>query len=306
MNTTSTKKILLFGGSGMLGREFLRCFGNSPHYEIISPPHAKVDISNRESVLEIIRETDPHIVINAAVLVDVDMCEIKPDRAYMVGTLGPLFIADALLTLQKKNTIFIQFSSSDVFGSEFAASPSEGETAFSPVNAYSRSKYYAEKCIKSILRDVGFSLYIIRCSWIYSEFKKTFVDAVSQHVLRPVGIFAVAENQRGIPTWGKEIAENTWRLIEERYPFGDYHFVAEAHDGEATRYDIALEIARILGRKDEKSLFSKVPRTQIFKALRPASSAITNTKFPKFRNWKDSLGLFLNGKYSRANHENTF
>ena len=70
------------------------------------------------------------VVVNAAVLVNVDECEANPELAYAVNALGPLFIADALRTLDLKNTAFVQFSSSDIFGSEFGANPKEDDEAF--------------------------------------------------------------------------------------------------------------------------------------------------------------------------------
>lgn len=281
------KKVLLFGGSGMLGQELLRSFFGNP-YKIIAPSHKEADVSDQKSVFSIIRKTKPDIVLNAAVLVSVDACEESPGRAYAINSLGPLFISDALRILGLKKAIFIQFSSSDIFGSNFNDSPSEKEEEIFPVNVYSRSKYYGEKFLYG-----ADNIYIVRSSWIYSEFKKTFVDAVAEHVRRPNGIFAVASDQRGIPTWGKDIAENARALIEKKYPYGIYHFAPDASSADATRFEIAQEIAKILGQKDAKGLFKKALRAKVFKTPRPASSAIITTKFPKLPHWKKSLHNFI-------------
>lgn len=288
------KKILLFGGNGMLGQELHRSFSRGP-YEVVSPSHDEVDISNQESVFRVIHGTKPHILLNAAVLVNVDVCEANPDRAYAVNALGPLFIVDALRTLHAKDTIFVQWSSSDIFGSDFGASPSEDEEAF-PINVYGRSKYYGERCVNGILGGSRFAPYIVRSSWIFSEFKKTFVDAVAEHVLRPQGVFAASDDQRGIPTWGRDIAENTRRLIEEKYPLGTYHFVPDASPADATRFEIAKEVAQILGG-DAERLISKVSMARVLKTPRPASSAIVTTRFPKLPHWKKSLRAFIREKY---------
>ena len=292
------KKILLFGGSGMLGQELAHCF-SSDAYEIISPSRDKTDISSQENVFRLVQSTMPDIILNAAVLVNVDACEENPEKAYSVNTLGPLFIADALRTLNLKNTIFVQFSSSDIFGSDFSANPREDNEAF-PINVYGRSKYYGERCVNGILGEKGFASYIIRSSWIFSEFKKTFVDVIAEHVLRPTGVFTTAEDQRGIPTWGKDIAENAKTLIEKKYQYGVYHFVPDACSVDATRFEIAREIAEILGRNDVERLFSKAPRTRILKAPRPASSAIITTRFPKLPNWKESLRTFMEERYLKT------
>lgn len=292
------KKILLFGGSGMLGRELSRSFlGKS--YEIIAPPRDKADISNQKAVYDVIREIKPDIILNAAVLVNVDACEENPGTAYAVNTLGPLFIADTLRLLDLKTT-FIQFGSSDIFGSNFDASPSEEEKGFSPVNVYGRSKYYGEKCLDGILDGKEFGIYIVRASWIFSEFKKTFVDVIAEQVKHPKGILEIADDQKGIPTWGKEIATNTRKLVEEQYPYGTYHFVPEMNGESVTRFAIAEKIARFFGQENTSRLFSPASRKNIFKTQRPASSAIVNTKFPKFPHWEYSLREYLREQYTQT------
>ncbi len=279
------KKVLLFGGSGMLGKELLRSFSDSP-YKVVTPSHKEADISDQKSVLIFIQKTKPDIILNAAVLVNVDVCEENPQKAYLINSLGPLFIIDALIALGLKDAIFVQFSSSDIFGSKFNENPSEKEEKMFPVNVYSRSKYYGEKFLHG-----ADNTYIVRSSWIYSEFKKTFVDAVAEHVRKPNGVFAAASDQRGIPVWGKEIAENTRLLVEKKYPYGIYHFVPDASKADATRFEIAQEIAKILGQRD--NLFKKSSRAKIFKAPRPASSAIMTAKFPELPHWKESLRIFI-------------
>ncbi len=291
------KKVLLFGGSGMLGKELARSF--SSDYEVIAPAHIETDVSDQKAIFKIICDMKPDIILNAAVLVNVDACEEDPERAYRVNTLCPLFIADTLRTLKLQNTIFVQFSSSDIFGSEFDANPREDEESF-PINVYARSKYYGERCTHGILGGKGFATYVIRSSWIYSEFKKTFVDVVAEHVMKPNGVFAVADDQRGIPTWGKDIAEHAKKLIEEKYPFGVYHFAPDASDTDATRFEIAQEIAKIFGRDDTEKLFSKASRASILKAPRPASSALATTRFPKLPPWKESLRAYMKEKYGVA------
>ena len=289
MKLSGRKKILLFGGSGMLGKELSHSFSGGL-YEIIAPSHKEADLSNQKSVFNIIRKIKPDIILNAAVLVNVDLCEENPGLAYAINALGPLFISDAIRELGLKS-IFVQFSSSDIFGGKFNESPSEKEEKMFPVNVYSRSKYYGEKFLRG-----AENTYIVRSSWIYSEFKKTFVDAVAEHVRKPNGVFAAASDQRGIPTWGKEIAENTRFLIEKKYPYGIYHFVPDASKTDATRFEIAQEVAKILDRKDAKNLFRKALRAKVLKAPRPASSVIITTKFPKLSHWKESLRAFLKEK----------
>ena len=289
------QKVLIFGAGGMLGRELVRAFAGDA-YEVTAPSHDEADITDHRSVSRIIHDTQPEIVLNAAVLVNVDQCEAEPARAYAINADGPVFIAKTLRTQGHNNMLFVHFSSSDVFGGTIDSAPTEDEEKFSPMNVYGRSKQQAEVGVRKLLENGPIPFYIIRSSWIFSEFKKTFVDGIAEHVLKPKGVLPVANDQRGIPTWGKDIARVTRQLIEERSPAGVYH-VVEGTDGTApTRFEVAEEIAKILDR-DSKHLFAKASRKEVFKAPRPASSALTNTKLPKLPHWKDVLRTFLTEKY---------
>jgi len=72
--------------------------------------------------------------------------------------------------------------------------------------------------------------------------------------------------------------------------------VNETSDVRQTRFEIGEEIARIFGKTDAASLFSKTSRAKIFKAPRPDSSAIANTKLPKFPHWRDFPSVVLKRK----------
>src|SRR3989344_3675242 len=70
-------KILLFGGSGMVGRELANAC--SAH-TVVSPPRSRADITDSSSVERVVAEEKPDFIINAAAIIDVGALEIPPSR----------------------------------------------------------------------------------------------------------------------------------------------------------------------------------------------------------------------------------
>ena len=60
------KKLLIFGGSGLVGTACRKIFDDSKSYKIFAPTRKQANLFNLNSVKKIILEVDPDIVINAA------------------------------------------------------------------------------------------------------------------------------------------------------------------------------------------------------------------------------------------------
>lgn len=59
------KKILLTGGSGMVGQNLLEYFG-AKHFDVLAPTRRELDLGNFEAVFAYIQKSNPDIVIHAA------------------------------------------------------------------------------------------------------------------------------------------------------------------------------------------------------------------------------------------------
>ena len=69
----SREKILLLGGSGMLGSDIRRVF--SDMFEVVAPSRPSCDITSFESVLQAIAFHEPDVVLNASAYTDVEGAE---------------------------------------------------------------------------------------------------------------------------------------------------------------------------------------------------------------------------------------
>ncbi|MEJ2024884.1 MAG: sugar nucleotide-binding protein, partial [Deltaproteobacteria bacterium] len=65
-------KILILGGSGMLGKECKEFLGR--RHEIIVPTRESLDIVSWDQVIESLQEISPEVILNCAAFADVDGC----------------------------------------------------------------------------------------------------------------------------------------------------------------------------------------------------------------------------------------
>jgi len=273
-------KILIFGGSGMLGRELVRALAE---HDVVMPSRAAVDISDTSAVERIFDEEKPDFGINAAALIDVNAIEKNPAPAWRINAEGAGVVARAAAA-RAVPQLFV--SSSYVFADSVIAYPEDAERR--PATEYGKTKAEGE----DFVRTCGSSSpwYVARTSWIYSPERDTFVDEVAQTLLR--GESFDASVQRGNPTYARDFATAVAaHFIDGDAESGIYHLVSAGERG-ASRYEIAQEIARILDIPEINVLQKDFPPA----ATRP-SVTLKNTKLPPLPPWKESLRSYLMYKY---------
>lgn len=146
------KRILIFGGSGSLGKKLIEKYNNkndlyifsrdeNKHWEIRnSYPDSKLnfiigDVRNIERVEDIIRSINPHIIIIASAMKHIDLCEYNTNEALLTNTIGVLNICKSV----KRINITTTSLESVIFIST--------DKACSPCNVYGMTKSLSEKII---------------------------------------------------------------------------------------------------------------------------------------------------------------
>jgi hypothetical protein len=127
-------KIVLFGGSGLLGTQL-----KSIDVDIISPSSSEVNIENKEKVLEFILKNKPDIVINSAVFIDNRKIEKDPIKAIETNIVGSANISLACL---KTNTRLVYISTDYVYKGDRGNYKESDELL--PFNLYAWSKLGGE------------------------------------------------------------------------------------------------------------------------------------------------------------------
>lgn len=272
------KKILLFGGSGMLGHALQTVLTD---FDVVTPTHAEVDITNREEVIAYVDTIAPHIIINAAAYTAVDKAESEEVLATRINGEAPGNLAESAKNI---GALLIHYSTDYIFDGSNPSGYTEDATEFAPLNAYGRGKLIGEE---RILQS-GCRYCVIRTSWLFGPHGKNFVDTMLRLGTEKSELNIVAD-QIGCPTYTLDLAEATHTLVQSGET-GIFHLT----NSEPTTWaDFATEIFRLSGLSTQ---VHKIPTSAYpTPAKRPACSILLNTKRPQLRSWKEGLRDYLKG-----------
>ncbi len=155
-------KIILFGGSGTLGKELQKLT------EVICPSHTHVDVTDAERVLEYILFHKPDLIINAAAVIDNRVLEKTPEKAISTNIIGAANIANACI----KHNIRLVYVSTDYIYKGDRGNYKETDEIL-PFNFYAWTKLGGECSTQGVKNHL-----IIRVTFGKSEFSypQAFID----------------------------------------------------------------------------------------------------------------------------------
>src|SRR5439155_6501108 len=117
--------------------------------------------------------------------------------------------------------------------------PYREEDPPNPVNAYGASKLAGE----TALQASGAEALIVRTQWLFGTNGRSFPRTIWERARQGLMTKVVAD-QLGSPSYTRDIAQTTWRLVE-RASAGVFHL---ANSGSASWYDVASFIFVRAGR----------------------------------------------------------
>ncbi len=284
-------KVLLLGAKGMLGEWLADAFGQ---YEFIGWDRKDLDITAESQVRAKIVDYSPDLVINAAAYTDVDKAEEQKELAFAVNELGVRNIAQAAKDV---GATMVHFSTDYVFPGNQQEGYGENDPPGPAVNIYGESKLAGERALK----EINPKFYLIRTAWLYGPKKpnshKNFVDTIlrlgsdkitqSADTSQPASL-SVVNDQFGSPTYAKDLAEATRKLVTADFSPGIYHLV---NSGLTTWYDLACDIFSIIHLPVAVTPVSSIefPRP----AARPKYSVLRNNQGPVLQPWPGALTDYL-------------
>lgn len=271
-------RVLLFGGSGLLGSELL---ATAPvGWTVAAPASSDVDIADHDQVARVVADFAPAWVVNAAAYTAVDVAESDPGLAVRVNAEGPAVIARACM---HRGARVAHFSTDYVFSGS-ASSPYAEDDATGPLNVYGRTKLVGEQ---ALLRS-GVGALIIRTAWLYgtggTSFVKTMIErAVAGQKTR------VVQDQVGRPTRAVDLAGATWALLGQGAT-GMVH--ATSVGPPASWFDVARRIFESFGSGGALTPCST--RGFPSAAARPAYSVLSTARLARMLgrelpDWRDAL-----------------
>ena len=251
-----------------------------------------LDITNREDVFSVIRQTKPDAVIHCAAWTAVDAAEDPENRekVFMINSRGTRNIAEAVKAVGAK---MIYISTDYVFDGKGSTPWDPDCRDYHPLNIYGQSKLEGEAAVSEFLEKY----FIVRIAWVFGKngnnFVKTILRAGKTHPC-----VRVVNDQIGTPTCTKDLAPLlSSMLLTEKY--GYYHATnSEEKPGEfISWYDFTKEIYAQAGLNTEV-----IPVTTavygLSKASRPFNSRLNKDKlikegFKPLPGWKDALRRYL-------------
>lgn len=259
--------------------------GKSPNRHE-SLQYVEADIANRSAVLKAVASLKPAIIIHSAAYTDVDGCERNPNRAFSVNVKGTEHIAEA----GEASGAALVFISSDYVFDGTKSTPYDENDQPNPVNVYGRSKYEAEELLKTRSRSV----WIIRSSWLFGENGRNFFRSIIEKTSKEKE-FRVVNDQKGAPTYTKDLAHGLKMLIERANRIQGFRIYHLANGGQTTWFDAARELA---AKVDSKIQARPISSRELDRpAKRPANSVLNLARIKKdlgieLRRWDEALNEF--------------
>jgi dTDP-4-dehydrorhamnose reductase len=194
--------ILLIGKTGQVGSELALLLPQLG--QVVALDRADLDLSKTADIRQAIQRVRPRFIVNAAAYTAVDQAEKDEATARLINSEAPRAMAEEA---GKLGATLVHYSTDYVFDGR-KASPWEECDAPNPLNVYGKTKLEGENAI----RNTGASHLILRTSWVYATRGRNFLLTI----LRLAGQrdeINVVRDQVGAPTWSREIAQATTRVL---------------------------------------------------------------------------------------------
>ncbi len=275
---------LVVGAAGQLGHDFMEIL---PADDVVGMDLPDIDITSAASVATALEAVAPDIVVNCAAYTAVDAAEDDEATALLVNGTGPAVLAAAVA--ERPGIRLVQISTDYVFDGS-ATSPYAEDAPINPASAYGRTKAVGEEAVLTALPDRG---YVVRTAWLYgvngANFVKTMLRLQAQHPS-----LRVVDDQRGQPTWSRDLAHQIVALMDADAPAGVYHGTAT---GETTWCGFTKAIFELGGQDPDRvvpTTTDEYPRP----APRPAYSVLGHRRgaevdLTPMRPWDEALAEAL-------------
>ena len=231
--------ILVTGGNGQLASCIKDVEKQYDDLNIIYTYHLELDICELNQIQTFFK-SNPQInyCINCAAYTAVDKAETEAEKAFEINATGAKNLAQVC---NDHDAILIHVSTDFVFDGEKNEPYTETDVA-NPISVYGASKLQGEVEIQQALKEY----FIIRTSWLYSEYGNNFMKTMLRLAETRDGI-SVVSDQIGTPTYAGDLAEIIIQIINTKTEkYGIYHY---SNEGVASWFEFAKEIFKLAKNK---------------------------------------------------------
>lgn len=287
--------ILVTGANGQLGNEMRIISKNTTDKYIFTDVNQVegfettfLDITDLESVRQIVKENHVDAIVNCAAWTNVDGAE-DPDKYVLVEKLNATAPENLAIAMKEMDGWLVQISTDYVFGKEPYNTPCKEDQKGTPTGVYGATKLLGEQKIVA----TGCKHIIIRTAWLYSEFGKNFCKTMLNHMATKPQLKVVFD-QVGTPTYAWDLATAIVEALKNPV-VGIYHY---SNEGVCSWYDFTKMIAEYAGQTDcdiQPCHSNEFPSP----VIRPSYSVLDKTKIKetfgiKVPYWTESLKVCIN------------
>lgn len=291
-------KIMVLGCGGMLGHDVYK----SLCLEYGSQNVMATDIDLNESWLSYLDVRDinairrkavglnPSVIINLAALTDLEYCESFPIEAWKTNTMG----AENTCTIANEfDAVHIYISTAGIFDGEKECEYDDYDQP-NPLSIYGKTKYYGEQyCLANSNRG-----YVFRAGWMMGGFEKDkkFIKKIIDKIKNGDSELRVVTDKFGTPTYTVDFADAITSHLNCISPYGLYNQVCGGE--KCSRYDVALELVRLLGLNIPVVGISSRELENEYYAPRPRNEGLINLRLGfrsinYMRDWKICLADYI-------------
>ncbi len=277
-----SKPIVIFGRDGQVGKALEICLKDLKiTAEFLG--RADCDLSDESSIIQVLNQYQPQVIINAAAYTAVDQAESEPRLAFEVNAKAPELMARYIANVA--HGTLVHYSTDYVFADTKTDAYLESDVTgpASELSVYGQSKLAGEQAIEEVFNsEKGSRYFILRTSWVYGD-GGNFIHTMLR-LAREQEQLKVVADQVGVPTSAQWLAEVGIQMVGSRLDSGIYHAVP---DGETSWHGLAvfaIEIAELASEGIELKLENILPipdTDYLLPAKRPRNSRLNNIKIKK-------------------------
>ncbi len=290
----SKATILLTGGTGQVGQAVLR-HAETRGLDIFAPTRAQMDLTNAQSIADMVTNRPWSAVINCAAYTAVDRAETDAVLAEQVNAVAPAIFATETA---KRDMPIIHVSTDYVFDGTKDA-PYVEEDVVNPLGVYGRTKEKGESAVRTLNPRHA----IIRTAWVVSAGGANFVNTMIRLASERPEV-SVVDDQIGCPSSASEIAQTLLAVAEHPHAqYGTWHFV---NGGEASWHELAATIFANMGERGLATPALKAITTSQYPtpAKRPSNSRLSTAAIQRDfgitpRHWQDAIDEILAERFER-------
>ena len=291
-------KILVTGVGGQLGYDVMNELAKRGHTGIgsdilpevtnLDMEYVQMDITDADSVNEVVDRTAPDAVIHCAAWTAVDAAEDEEniEKVRAINAKGTDNIAKACKRIGAK---MMYISTDYVFDGQGETPWDPDCKDYAPLSVYGQTKLEGEQAVSGTLDKY----FIVRIAWVFGVNGKNFIKTML-NVGKKYDTVKVVSDQIGTPTYTYDLSRLLVDMIESD-KYGYYHATNEG--GYISWYDFTCEIFKQAGYTT-----NVVPVTTeeygLSKAARPYNSRLEKKKlvengFEPLPTWQDALSRYL-------------